>query len=143
MIAEMLPFAGPVDASAPRFNMLMSARYDNLVNFLKLHYCLSKREEPYWRDNVDPASIPEALQAMLERWRHRPPGRFDFLIDVETFAFFNYQYILYGMDFRTSQGMAPHGAPGDPFTRIRGFGEQALRELPSHRDLVEAINIRI
>ena len=143
MIAEMLPFAGPVDASAPRFNMLMSARYDNLVNFLKLHYCLSKREEPYWRDNVDPASIPEALQAMLERWRHRPPGRFDFLIDVETFAFFNYQYILYGMDFRTGQGMAPHGAPGDPFTRIRGFGEQALRELPSHRDLVEAINIRI
>ena len=69
-----------------------------------------------------------------------PPGRFDFLIDVETFAFFNYQYILYGMDFHTEDG----GGPPDPlFTRIRNFGDQAIRELPSHRDLVEAINLRI
>jgi hypothetical protein len=58
MIAEMFPFHGPVDASADRFNMLMTARYDNLVNFLKLHYCLSRRDETYWRENVDPASIP-------------------------------------------------------------------------------------
>ena len=143
MIAEMFPFHGPVDASAQRFNMLMTARYDNLVNFLKLHYCLSRRNEAYWQENTDPASMPEALLAMLERWRYRPPGRFDFLIDAETFAFFNYQYILYGMEFDT---MSP-GAPGprtDPMlSRIRDFSEQAIRELPSHRALIEAINIRI
>jgi hypothetical protein len=143
MIAEMFPFHGPVDASADRFNMLMTARYDNLVNFLKLHYCLSRRQEPYWRDNVDPSSIPDALQAMLERWRHRPPGRFDFLIDVETFSFFNYQYILYGMDFHTDPGVervAGRGGPDPIFSRIRSFSDQAIRELPSHRDLVAAIN---
>jgi len=144
MIAEMFPFHGPVDASAERFNTLMTARYDNLVNFLKLHYCLSRRDEPYWRENADPTSIPPALQAMLDRWRHRPPGRFDFLIDVETFSFFNYQYILYGMDYGTVPAGAPMG-PSDPgaiFARIRNFGDQAIRELPSHRDLIEAINIR-
>jgi glycine/D-amino acid oxidase-like deaminating enzyme len=140
MIAEMFPFHGPVDASAGRFNALMTARYDNLVNFLKLHYCLSQREEPYWRDNADPASIPDTLQTMLERWRHRPPGRFDFSLDVETFAFFNYQYILYGMEFPAAYGRAGHAPPDPMFSRIRGFGDQAIRELPSHRDLVEAIN---
>lgn len=140
MIAEMLPFQGPVDASADRFNMLMTARYDNLVNFLKLHYCLSQRDEPYWRDNVDPASVPPALQAMLDRWRYRPPGRFDFLIDVETFSFFNYQYILYGMDYETrAAGPSPDADP--MFARIRNFADQAIRDLPSHRDLIEAINI--
>jgi glycine/D-amino acid oxidase-like deaminating enzyme len=142
MIAEMLPFHGPVDASASRFNMLMAARYDNLVNFLKLHYCLSRRTEPYWRDNTDPASTPPALQEMLERWRHRPPGRFDFLIDVETFAFFNYQYILYGMEFDTQQGADSATRSQAVFKRIRGFSDQAMRELPSHRELVEAINAR-
>ena len=37
MIAEMLPLNGPVAAPARRFNELMSARYENIVNFLKLH----------------------------------------------------------------------------------------------------------
>ncbi|QDZ07871.1 tryptophan 7-halogenase [Sphingomonas panacisoli] len=145
MIAELFPFNGPVDAPADRFNALMTARYDNLVNFLKLHYCLSRRIEPFWRDNADPASTPEALRALLDRWRHRPPSRFDFLIDVETFAFFNYQYILYGMDFHTepifgsAKGTGSAGS-GTLFERIRGFGDQAVHELPSHRELVEQIN---
>lgn len=144
MIAEMFSFTGPVDASADRFNALMAARYDNLVNFLKLHYCLSRREEPFWRDNADPASIPEALRAMLDRWRWRPPNRFDFLIDVETFAYFNYQYILYGMEFQTEPD-APAGTDAatsarQAFLRIRGFGEHAARDLPGHRELIETIN---
>ena len=49
MIAELLPPSGAVDASAKRFNTLMTARFDNIVNFLKLHYCLSRRDEPFWR----------------------------------------------------------------------------------------------
>src|SRR3954468_732631 len=40
MIAEFYPHDGPPDAPATRFNRLMSARYENIVNFLKLHYCL-------------------------------------------------------------------------------------------------------
>jgi tryptophan halogenase len=147
MIAEMFSFSGPADASADRFNALMTARYDNLVNFLKLHYCLSQRDEPFWRDNTDPASVPEVLKAMLDRWRWRPPSRFDFLIDVETFAFFNYQYILYGMEFRTmpdipvADGTAASARRA--FERIRGFGEHAVRDLPTHRELVEAINLAV
>lgn len=140
MIAEMFPFNGPLDGPADRFNALMTARYENIVNFLKLHYCLSQREEPFWRDNIDLASIPETLATLLDRWRYRPPSRFDFMIDVETFAFFNYQYILYGMGFYTKPGLSA-GSPNPPiFERIRHFGEQAVRELPSHRDLITQIN---
>jgi tryptophan halogenase len=79
----------------------MTARYDNIIVFLKLHYCLSQRHEPFWRDNAEAASIPERLADLLEQWRYRPPARFDFILDLETFAFFNYQYILYGMGFKT------------------------------------------
>ena len=59
------------------------------MKFLKLHYCLSKREEPFWRENADPATIPEELQELLAQWRYRPPGRLDFILDVERFAVFN------------------------------------------------------
>jgi flavin-dependent dehydrogenase len=144
MIAELFAFNGPIDAPAARFNALMRARYDNLVTFLKLHYCLSAREEPFWHDNTDPASIPDALQAMLEQWRHRPPSRFDFAIDVETFAFFNYQYILYGMGFPTEPAFAdaPSRGVSAALERIRSLGHQAVQELPSHRALIEQINGR-
>src|SRR3546814_9310114 len=66
MIAEMFPLNGPVGAPARRFNELMAARYDNIINFLKLHYCLSRRREAFWRDNGDPASIPDRLKQLLE-----------------------------------------------------------------------------
>src|SRR3546814_5702785 len=71
MIAEMFPLNGPVGAPARRFNELMAARYDNIINFLKLHYCLSRRREGFWRDNGDPASIPDRLKQLLEEWRYR------------------------------------------------------------------------
>ena len=40
-----------------------------------------------------------------------PPGRFDFVLDTETFAFFNYQYILYGMGFQTDLSAAAPTSP--------------------------------
>ena len=143
MIAELFPMVGPVDASADRFNALMTARYDCIVTFLKLHYCLSRRDEPFWRDNSDPASIPDVLKDLLDRWRFRPPSRFDFTLDVETFAHFNYQYILYGMEFATAPPARATAVVPDAdgaFARIRHFGDQAVRDLPSHRHLIEQIN---
>ena len=143
MIAELLPPGGPVDASADRFNALMTARFDNIVNFLKLHYCLSRRDEPFWRDNADRATIPDALEQMLDRWRFRPPSRFDFTLDVETFAYFNYQYILYGMGFRTDLPAGVVSGAGQArgaFARVRHFGDQAVDDLPSHRELIRQIN---
>ena len=145
MIAEMFPHGGPIEAPARRFNELMTARFENIVNFLKLHYCVSRREEPFWRDNADAASIPERLAEFLDQWKYRPPGRFDFMLDTETFAFFNYQYILYGMGYRTDMSAAradfTQVAEADRiFAKIRRFAERALVDLPSHRALIQQIN---
>lgn len=142
MIAELLPRSGPVDLAAGRFNELMAARYDRIVSFLKLHYCLSRRPEPFWRDNADPATVPHNLDELLIQWRRRPPSRFDFTLDVESFAFFNYQYILYGMGFVTDltqdrDCFAETAEAERLFARIRTFGEHAMRDLPTHRALVE------
>ena len=145
MIAEMFPHGGPIEAPARRFNELMNARFENIVNFLKLHYCVSGRDEPFWRDNADPASIPERLAEFLEQWKYRPPGRYDFLLDTETFAFFNYQYILYGMGYRTDLRAARADFTQVDeaerlFAKIRRFGDRALADLPDHGALIRQIN---
>lgn len=142
MIAELFPHHGPIDAAAERFNALMNARYEAIADFLKLHYCLSRREEPFWRENADPGSMSDRLGALLDQWRYRPPNRFDFTLDVESFAYFNYQYVLYGMDFGGSAAEIP-GAKDQTerlLQRIHGFAERAAAELPDHRDLIRRIN---
>jgi len=148
MIAEMLPASGPVDAPAARFNALMQERYENIAVFLKLHYALSRRIEPFWRDNTDPASMPDRLRDLLAQWRHRPPSRFDFRLDTETFAWFNYQYVLYGMGFETCINAKDDSAADtahdtalaeNMLSRIRQFGERATLDLPPHRVLIEQI----
>jgi glycine/D-amino acid oxidase-like deaminating enzyme len=139
MIAELLPHTGDVDAPAARFNEVMAARFAGIVDFLKLHYCLSRRPEPFWRDNADPATLSPRLAGLLDQWRQRPPSRFDFPVDTETFAYFNYQYILYGMGFVTAPSALANPADDRLFQRIRTYGERAARELPPHRRLVERL----
>ena len=90
---------GAMDIQATRFNTLFRYRWDRIVEFLKLHYVLSERDEPYWRDHRDPASIPPRLAELLRLWRHQPPSRADFPMVDEIFPAASYQYVLYGMEF--------------------------------------------
>jgi phytoene dehydrogenase-like protein len=55
---------------------------------------------PYWRDNTDPAKVPERLAELLTLWRtSRRRARFRRIEEV--FPSASYQYILYGMGFRS------------------------------------------
>jgi glycine/D-amino acid oxidase-like deaminating enzyme len=145
MIAEVFPLRdrAAMDAAARTFNGLMAGRFERIVSFLKLHYALSKRDEPYWRDNADPASWPQGLRDLMAQWRHRPVSRFDFLVDMETFLPASYQYILYGMnaatDFTPVEGRYAEGALAEQaFAKVAAAGTEALKHLPPHRQLVEA-----
>ena len=144
MIADFFPWNGDVRAPAQRFNELMTRRCENIVNFLKLHYCTSGRTEEFWRDNRRPESIPDRLQSFLAEWKFRPPCRLDFVSDHESFPHFSYQYVLYGMGFRTdfSAARARYGASqaaSRAFGQLRLFAQQAARDLPTHRSLIEQV----
>jgi len=147
MIADFFPQSGAMDAPAKRFNQIMSKRYETIIDFLKLHFCLSRRTEPFWRDNAEASTYPERLTYFLEQWKRRPPNRYDFDLDHECFAFFSYQYILYGMgfqtDFEAARGSYPNVAGAQKiFDRVKTFGTQAVKDLPTHRDLVTQIYTR-
>jgi tryptophan halogenase len=82
---------------------------------------------------------------LLEQWRYRPPGRFDFILDLESFAFFNYQYILYGMEFKTDLSPVRDDFPNVKgaeklFAKSRNFGARATHDMPAHRELIAQIN---
>jgi tryptophan halogenase len=129
------------EGASRRFNVLMRERFERIIDFLKLHYCITQRTDTaYWRDNADAASIPQTLRDRLAQWRERPPGRFDFDLDRETFLPASYQYILYGMGFGTAaldlSGDANAAAAQAAFGKVREAASGALRHLTDHRTLL-------
>jgi len=104
LLAEQMPACREVmDIVARRFNDVTLYRWGRIVDFLKLHYVLTQRTDTaFWRDNVDPATVPDRLQDMLALWKYQSPWFFDELDRLEeVFPAASYQYVLYGMGFRT------------------------------------------
>ncbi len=104
LLAEQLPACREImGIVAKRFNEVTLYRFGRIVDFLKLHYVLTRRTDTaFWRDNVDPATVPERLRDLLTLWRYQSPWFFDELDRLEeVFPAASYQYVLYGMGFRT------------------------------------------
>jgi tryptophan halogenase len=121
----------------------MRERYARIVDFIKLHYCLSRRTDSrFWLGNADPATIPQSLRDKLAMWKSRPPHRLDFVTDLEMYPPSSWQYVLYGMEFETKL-RAGAVDPARVFDARREFGmiaqmsDRALADLPQHRAMVE------
>lgn len=145
MLSEQLPPCREVmDVLAKRFNRTFGYRWDRIIDFLKLHYMLSRRSEPFWSDNREPASIPESLREQLELWRFCPPGNHDFTSNNEVFPAASYQYVLYGMGFRSDIRLLSHtltqGEQAQEQFRLNDRAiQQALTSLPTHRELLQKV----
>jgi tryptophan halogenase len=148
LIGYLLPADGNFAPAARAFNEQMRARFERIVDFLKLHYALTRREDTaFWRDNADPASWTPTLRDLLERWRSRPPHRLDFIVDLEMYPPSSWQYVLYGMGYPTDLAHAraawPRAAEArQEFAMIAQVARRAVADLPDHRALVEAMCAR-
>lgn len=148
MIRDQLPATREImDVVATRFNDRFRYRWERVIDFLKLHYILSKRSDSeFWLDNRRPETVPDRLQELLELWRFQPPSRNDFLQVEEIFPSASYQYVLYGMDFRPSRRKTMRRSD-DAATADKFFRESAdltrkmLAALPSNRDLINQVKL--
>ena len=143
LVGFLFPHNGDFAPVARLYNQLMRERYERVVDFVKLHYCLTQRtDSAFWTDNADPASIPATLRDKLAMWRARPPHRLDFVTDLEMYPPSSWQYVLYGMEFATTLAIGATSAAGlaqarTEFATIAAMAGRALADLPPHRALVE------
>jgi tryptophan halogenase len=146
MISEQLPANRDVmDIVAKRFNKKFLYRWDRIVDFLKLHYILTKRTDTkYWRDNCLAESIPEDLQTLLTLWRYESPWQLDFDHADEVFPSASYQYVLYGMGFETSARLTTRRSDNlelaqMTFQKNAQLTQKLLAGLPNNRELINKI----
>lgn len=146
LIAEQMPANREVmDLIAARFNDVTHYRWGRIIDFLKLHYCLTKRtDSQFWIDNADPTTIPDRLKDLLQLWKYHSPWFFDEFDRLEeVFPAASYQYVLYGMGFRTEIG--PMDNAGTEAMASRFLNENIVTtrkmrsQLPKNRELIQKI----
>jgi tryptophan halogenase len=144
MLADQFPAdRGVMRLLSRRFNAAFEYRWERIIEFLKLHYVLSRRDTPFWRDHRGEGSIPPRLREQLALWSTLPPSRYDLHRVDEVFPAASYQYVLYGMGFRPDAAPTAGGealaAADARFRDAAALTQRMLRALPAHRPLLEQI----
>ena len=143
LVSYLFPADGDMVPVAKLFNDLMRQRYERVVDFVKLHYCLTQRTDTaFWIDNADLRSVPASLQEKLAMWRCRPPHRLDFVTDLEMYPPSSWQFVLHGMEYGCDLSGSRAAYPRfddarQEFKTIKQVAQRALTDLPAHRALVE------
>ena len=146
MLADLFPRSGEaLETTALTFNRNMVTRYQLAMDFLKIHYGLTKRTDTsFWIDNANRASWSDRMVDLLDMWRTRPPSAYDFTSSLDCFPMTSYRFVLYGMGFKTDlSGRASHHPYAEQaakeFQRIQIMAGRAASALPDHRVLMDAL----
>jgi len=159
ILAEHFPYEKDhMEAMAFRYNRILSNRFYEILDFINMHYCLTKRNDTeFWKTVQRKEHITERLQAKLEFWKMKSPSASDFedqfflgslaskhtiVLDqrapVDTAGLWNhesYQCIMYGMDFMKEEIQAKYGTnlpPSQIHPAIYQCLQAAKTKLPPH-----------
>ncbi|BBN81683.1 tryptophan halogenase [Pseudoalteromonas sp. A25] len=122
---------------ASRFNAKFNYRWQRIIDFLKLHYVLSTRDDtPYWQQ-MRSEHIPQSLQELLLLWQYQAPKSTDLDRIDEVFSAASYQYVLYGMGFLPSNYEPTlNQDSASLFKQVTQNAQRGLGVLPTNRDLL-------
>ncbi|MDX1536123.1 tryptophan halogenase family protein [Arsukibacterium sp.] len=163
LLAEHFPYDDDnMEMLAGRYNRLMANRFYEILDFINMHYCMTKRTDTaFWREVQKPERITERLKAKLAYWRVKPPSAHDFQDQwypgmasagsatalsgaadsrpaIDTGGLWNhesYECILYGMGFleeECQQRFGPDLPPTGVHPAIIQRLQMARQKLPPH-----------
>jgi tryptophan halogenase len=161
MLTEHFPYGDDMAPLAYRFNRIMANRFYEILDFINLHYCLTRRtDNEYWREVQRPDRITDRLKAKLDYWRVKPPSAPDFedqlfpgqsdkalrsgglpgdhrspLDTGSVFGIDSHEAILYGMDFLKDECTEWYGEDRPPTNvaeMITRRLDVAPQKLPPH-----------
>nr|WP_010130635.1 tryptophan halogenase family protein [Microbulbifer agarilyticus] len=133
LIRDLLPASvEQMPLAAKRYNRQILSHWDNIIDFLKLHYVLSTRtDSEYWLAHRRADSIPESLQENLALWRHRAPAKQDFPQTQPLFPPASYRYVLNGMGFECDGLRSPRKDKDE--VRARTLLAEVEKQLAAYR----------
>lgn len=137
---ELLPLFGEGALLRERFNQLLADRYDEVLNFINIHYVLSdRRDTSFWRDATDPARITSSNRDKLELWKQKMVSASDFANTHQLFGYQNYEYCVYGLGW-TAPGLPVGTRDLAPLPSVSRAVDLLTDQLPNHVDYLNAVS---
>ncbi len=127
---------------AKLYNRRLSDAYDEVRDFVLLHYLVTRRSESFWQDSRN-VEVSSALAERLALYRET-----GFLLEADRNPVFretNYFHVLLGGDCLPERchprvTLMPTPTVADLLNRIRRQNQNAVRQLPRHDDLLDEIH---
>lgn len=161
LLAEHFPRGEDMAPFAFRFNRIITNRFYEILDFINMHYCITRRTDTaFWREVQRPERINGRLAAKLDFWRIKPPSPSDFedpwfpgqpdtplpsggtpgdhrspIDTAGLWDYTSYETVLYGMDFLAAECDAWFGRDRPPPQVLRSVIERlsmARKKLPLH-----------
>ncbi len=143
-LLRMLPSRDFEPAPIAKFNREMATLYDEVRDFLSLHFTLGNREDtPYWRTLRHDAKRSDGLLECLDLWRHALPDSFDPRAST-VFSAWSVSCVLFGKGFYAGPiGTGTDILPLPQWQRFTGqmaaMQHSLVQSLPDHATALDAI----
>jgi hypothetical protein len=136
-------------ASQDRFNTIMADLYDELRDFVLLHYVISQRRDtPFWQACTGEVKLPASLAALLALWKDKLPSATDINRRQSLFGAHNWFFILAGLRYLPERGIgqSPFIAPDSSraaLARIAGIRKAAVAQSPTMREYAQKVHAAV
>lgn len=143
LLGTHLSSVNPPQVVRDSYNRLMRGFYQDLKQFIVLHYCLTdRRDTEFWREVADSARHCPELQSLLEVWKYKVCEFHDLAGSYSTtFSDENYRYILYGMQHYPQLTLGVNQQEQNKvFVELEGLVRQALIHSSPMRDYLQMLH---
>lgn len=128
---------------AQRFNQKMGQIYEELRDFIQLHYITSNRDDSaFWRDYTSNVKVSDSLAYRLDLWTFKLPSLTDLDEKTSLFGPSSYSYILAGMDRMPALGnhLSAYVSPVASARALQSMEQMQQRATvvaPDHREYIQ------
>lgn len=125
------------------YNQTMQEHYEEIRDFIVMHYCLTKREDSkFWQENKYLSAIPESLKNKLKLWQAMWPNNKQKLSKL--FPDYSYICILAGMGYFPKNSLPILDFQSDragelSLANIKSKANNLTNSLPNHSDYIKNI----
>lgn len=131
------------DALRDNYNRKMAGVFDDLKQFIVLHYCLTDRDDTaFWRRAQRSAEHLPQLTSLLSVWQNKVCDFMDLAGGyTSTFNDENYRYVLYGMGYLPRLNLVVDETSNQAlFQSINDLAHNAALKTQSHSDFIKALH---
>ena len=127
------------------YNRLMSNLYEEIRDFITMHYYTSNRTDTaFWKAAREDVKVPDTLIEKLELWKHKMPGIMDTNEPYSMFENWNYICILAGKGYFDGRTYPLEGAISDQDyldyrKLVMTIRNDLLKRAPDHYELLTRI----